>query len=78
MKQVHAPRHNLPERILHTREEACRLLAVSKNTLHRLVAKREIPVVRFSRRLHFRRTDLERFVDLKRKATRSDSSYGSS
>lgn len=60
---------------LFTRDEACRYLAVSRNTLLRFVAKCELPVVRLCRRLHFRRADLERFIETRRRAARNDKPY---
>jgi len=60
---------------LFTRNEACRYLAVSRNTLLRFVARREVPVVRLCRRLHFRRADLERFIETRRRSARNDKPY---
>ncbi|MCX7030522.1 MAG: helix-turn-helix domain-containing protein [Spirochaetes bacterium] len=42
--------------------ELCQLLGLSRSTLYRLIAKREIAVVRLGGRLRFEMSDVETFI----------------
>lgn len=46
--------------------ELARLLSVTTDSIYRLVARRTVPVYRVLRRILFRRSDIERWLDAHR------------
>lgn len=66
------------ERYLYRQKEAASFLGVSRATLMRWVAQRALPVHRLCKVLHFRREDLIRFADSRRRAPRDDRPYARS